>query len=97
MINNRILKLIFEEASRWRHSPYASDHLNSYLDKIKLIVDESRQLPETYENFVAENPVKADLNLIAQTKVKQDAAKNNAILKNKLAKQQQMMKQQQSQ
>lgn len=97
VINNRVLKLIVDEASRWRHTPYASDNLGAYLDKIKTIVDESRQLPETYERFIADNPVAADLNGKAQAKIKQDAAKNNQILKNKLAKQQQMQKQLQQQ
>ena len=82
-----MLKLIVDEATRWRDTQHASENLGAYLDKIKMIVDESRQLPETYDRFMADNPVKSDLNLKAKTKIKQDAEKNNQILKNKLAKQ----------
>jgi len=92
VINNRTLKLLVDEATRWRNTQYASENLGNYLDKIKMIVDESRELPETYEHFIQDNPVKQDLNLKAQTKIKQDAAKNTQILKNKLAKQQQIVK-----
>jgi len=77
VVNNRVLKIIVDEANRWRHLPFATDNLGAYLDKIKAIVDESRQLPETYERFIADNPVASDLNTKAQTKIKQDAAKNN--------------------
>ena len=86
MINNRVLKLIVDEATRWRDTQHASENLSAYLDKIKMIVDESRQLPETYERFMSDNPVKSDLNLKAKTKIKQDSDKNSQILKNKLAK-----------
>lgn len=42
VINNRTLKLLVDEASRWRDTQHASENLAAYLDKIKLIVDESR-------------------------------------------------------
>ena len=76
VINNRTLKLLVNEAARWRDTEHASENLGAYLDKIKMIVDESRQLPETYERFKQKYPVKNDLNLKAQEKIKQDAAKN---------------------
>lgn len=84
--------MIVEEATRWRDTPHASENLGAYLDKIKTIVDESRQLPETYHSFIQLNPIKNDLNTKAQNKIRQDAAKNNQMLRNKLAKQQQMQK-----
>lgn len=52
VINNRTLKLLVDEASKWRDTEFASEHLSEYLDKIKTIVEESRQLPETYESFI---------------------------------------------
>ena len=52
VINNRVLKLLVDEATRWRDTPHASEFLGQYLDKIKGIVDESRQLPETYDHFI---------------------------------------------
>lgn len=52
VINNRTLKLLVDEASKWRDTEFASEHLSAYLDKIKTIVEESRQLPETYDSFM---------------------------------------------
>jgi len=34
VINNRTLKLIVDEASRWRGTQFASENLGAYLDKI---------------------------------------------------------------
>lgn len=76
VINNRTLKLIIEEATKWRHTKYASDQLGMHLDKIKMIVEESRQLPETYSNFMKNHSVKQDLNHKAQEKIKQDLIKS---------------------
>jgi len=70
VINNRTLKLLVDEATRWRDTQHASENLGAYLDKIKVIVDESRQLPETYDRFMQDNPVQQDLNLKALAKIK---------------------------
>lgn len=42
VINNRTLKLIIEEATRWKESEFASDQLSDNLEKINLILAESR-------------------------------------------------------
>ena len=42
VINNRVLKLIVDEATKYRNTEFASEHLGAYLDKIQQIVDESR-------------------------------------------------------
>ena len=80
--------MLVDEATRWRDTKYASENLGSYLDKIKMVVDDSRQLPETYSRFIQENPIKEDLNQKAKNKIKSDINKNNQLLKNKLAKEQ---------
>ena len=85
-MNNRTLKLIVDEATKWRNTKYASENLGAHLDKIKIIVEESRQLPETYESFTLNYPIKTDLNQKAQEKIKQELLKSQQILKNKLAK-----------
>lgn len=77
VINNRTLKLLIDEAARYRDTEFASDQLAANLDKIKTIIDECHQLPETYERFVMNNPIKNDLNLKVQAKLAQDAAKNS--------------------
>ena len=53
VINNKTLKLIIDEATKWRDTEHASDSLNAYLDKINQLVEDSRQLPETYETFIS--------------------------------------------
>ena len=89
MINNRTLKLLVDEATRWRDTKYASENLGAYLDKIKMVVDESRQIPESYGGFILKNPIKDDLNQKARAKIKAEINK----LQSKLAKESQMKKQ----
>ena len=62
VISNKTLKLLIDEASRWRDTEHASENLGRYLDKINAIVDDSRQVSETYEQFIAANPIQQDLN-----------------------------------
>ena len=42
VISNKTLKLLIDEATRWRDTEHASDNLGQYLDKIKNIVDDGR-------------------------------------------------------
>lgn len=57
-----IIQKIIEEASRWLHTPGASEHLESYLDKIKEIERESQFIPDTYESFKKRTYMEVDLN-----------------------------------
>lgn len=88
VINNKTLKLIIDEATKWRDTEHASDSLNAYLDKINQLVEDSRQLPETYETFVSKTQIKRDLNDKVEAKIKQDQLlKQKQELKNSLEKQ----------
>jgi hypothetical protein len=42
VISNKTLKLLIDEASRWRDTDQASENLSQYLDKIQAIVDDGR-------------------------------------------------------
>lgn len=70
VIQNKTLKLLIDEASRWRDTEHASENLAQYLDKIQAIVDDGRQLPENYEAFIVNNPINTDLNQKADVKIK---------------------------
>jgi len=76
VISNRTLKLVIEEAMKYRNTKYASDMLGANLDKIQMIITESRQLPETYINFIKNHKIKQDLNQKAQEKIKHQLIKS---------------------
>jgi len=52
VIQNKVIKSIIEEASRWKGTKGASKNLDAYLEKIKEIEEESKVLPETYDSFI---------------------------------------------
>jgi hypothetical protein len=62
VIKNASIQTIIKEASRWVNTPGVSEHLQSYLDKIKEIEKDSQFIPEQYENFKKMNYLEEDLN-----------------------------------
>jgi hypothetical protein len=59
--------MIIKEASRWVGNAGASEHLSSYLEKIKEIEKDSQFIPEKYENFKKMTYLEEDLNLFTRT------------------------------
>lgn len=82
VICNRTLKLLTDEASKYRSS---AEGLDQHLAKIETIIEQGRQLPERYESFMAKVKVKEDLNIKAAEEIR----KEKLLLQQKLAKQQQ--------
>ena len=62
VIKFNVIQKIIEEAQKWVHSEGASEHLESYLEKIKEIEKESQFIPDSYESFKKKSYMDLDLN-----------------------------------
>ena len=62
VIKNASIQTIIKEATKWVGQPGISEHLQSYLDKIKEIEKDSQFIPEQYENFKKNTYLEEDLN-----------------------------------
>jgi len=62
VIKDEYIQKIIDEASKWVGTQNASEHLDSYLEKIKEIEKESTFVPEGYDIFKREF-LRVDLNL----------------------------------
>ena len=51
VIRSPHIKKIIEEASKWKNSRVASEHLTMYLKKIREIEEEAKMPAESYESF----------------------------------------------
>lgn len=63
VIKFNVIQKIIEEATKWVGTPGASEHLESYLDKIKEIEKESTFVPDSYESFKKRSYMDIDLNV----------------------------------
>jgi len=62
VIKFNVIQKIIDEAQRWVHTQGASEHLESYLEKIREIEKESQFIPDSYESFKKRTYMDLDLN-----------------------------------
>lgn len=62
VIKFNVIQKIIEEATKWVGTSDASEHLESYLEKIRDIEKESKFVPDSYDQFKKRQYMDVDLN-----------------------------------
>lgn len=57
-----IVQKIIDEATQWVGTEQASQHLDAYLQKIRVVERDSQFIPDTYESFKRNAYLDTDLN-----------------------------------